>query len=172
MKKGDGRVRIRKRSLLNKIQRLAKVIYLKLFRINDSPLKISMGFGLGVFIGVMPGMGPVIAFGLAILLGVNRASALLGSILFNTWVGVIALLFAIKIGAGVMGLDYQAVYANWNGLIKNFKWEKLFEASVYDVLFPIGIGYLIISLLFALVATIVVYTIAVQIRNKKLFKRR
>ena len=58
---------MQKKSLLNKIKRLAKLVYLKLFRINDSPLKIALGFGLGVFIGVMPGVGPVIALLLAFL---------------------------------------------------------------------------------------------------------
>jgi uncharacterized protein (DUF2062 family) len=156
---------MRKKPLLNKIKRLAKLVYLKLFRINDSPLKIALGFGLGVFIGVMPGIGPVIALLLAFLFRVNRASALLGSILFNTWVGLIALLLAIKIGAAVMGINYYDVYAGWNGLVKSFKWERLFEASIYDIL--IGIGYLIISLTFAIVTTVVVYVIAKQIKIKK-----
>jgi uncharacterized protein (DUF2062 family) len=156
-----------KKTKANRIARLLKTVYLKLVRINDSPLKIALGFGLGVFVGVMPGMGPVIAFALAFLLRVNRASALLGSILFNTWVGLLALLLAIKIGAAARGLNYNEVYDGWTGLIKNFKWEKLLESSVYDVLIPIGIGYLIISFLFALVATGVVYMIAQKIRRKK-----
>ncbi len=160
-----------KKSLLNKIKRLGKLVYLKLFRINDSPLKVALGFGLGVFTGVMPGIGPVIALLLAFLFRVNRASALLGSILFNTWVGFIAFLLATKIGAALMGLSYQDVYTNWNGLIKDFKWEKLFEASVYDVLFPIGIGYLIISFIFATIAILVVYLIAKQVRMKKIKSR-
>ncbi|MFA4888538.1 MAG: DUF2062 domain-containing protein [Candidatus Omnitrophota bacterium] len=159
---------MRKRSLPSKISRLAKVVYLKLFRINDSPLKIALGFGLGVFVGVMPGIGPVIALLLAFLFRVNRASALLGSILFNTWVGLIALLLAIKIGSVVTGLNYSDVYDGWNGLIKNFKWEKLFEVSVYDVLIPIGIGYLIIAFIFAVVASVIVYMIAKQIKMKKI----
>ena len=159
---------MRKRSLPNKIKRLAKVVYLKLFRINDSPLKISLGFGLGVFVGVMPGIGPVIALLLAFLFRVNRASALLGSILFNTWVGFIALLLSIKIGSVVMGLNYNDVYAGWNGLIKDFKWEKLFEVSVYDILIPIGIGYLIIAFIFAVVVSIIVYMIAKRINVNKI----
>jgi uncharacterized protein (DUF2062 family) len=163
---------MRKKSLPNKIKRLAKLVYLKLFRINDSPLKIALGFGLGVFIGVMPGIGPVIALLLAFLFRVNRASAFLGSILFNTWVGILALLLAIKIGAAVMGLNYHDVYVGWNELIKSFKWQKLFEVSVYDVLIPIGVGYLIIALFFAVVATIVVYMIVLRIRNKKLYSFR
>jgi uncharacterized protein (DUF2062 family) len=162
---------MRKRLLHDKIKRLAKVVYLKLFRINDSPLKIAIGFGLGVFIGVMPGVGPVIALLLAFLFRVNRASALLGSILFNTWVGLISLLLSIKIGSAVMGLSYNDVYGGWNGLINNFKWDKLFEVSVYDVLIPIGIGYLIIAFTFAVVASAIVYMIARQIKTKKIKSR-
>jgi uncharacterized protein (DUF2062 family) len=155
----------------NRIARILKTIYLKLVRINDSPIKIALGFGLGVFVGIMPGIGPVIALLLAFPLRVNRASAFLGSILFNTWAGLIALLLAIKIGSTVMGLNYQVVYAGWKELIKSFKWQKLFEASVQDVLIPMVVGYLIISLLIAVIMTIVVYLIAKQIRNKKLKKQ-
>jgi uncharacterized protein (DUF2062 family) len=158
---------MRKKTLPNKIKRLTKLIYLKLFRINDSPLKIALGFGLGVFIGVMPGVGPPIALLLAFPFRVNRASALLGSILFNTWVGLIALLFAIRIGSAITGMNYNEVYDGWNELLKNFKWEKLFEASVFDILIPTGIGYLIIALIFAIGGTVVVYVIVQQIKKKK-----
>lgn len=162
---------MQKRSLPDKIKRLARLLYLKLFRINDTPLKIALGFGMGVFLGVMPGVGPVVALLFAFIFRINRASALLGSLLFNTWSGIISLLLAIKIGSAVMGLNYYDVYAGWNGLIKSFKWDKLFEVSVCEVLIPIGIGYLLISLFFAVVATIVVYTIVLRIKNKKLSKK-
>ncbi|MEI8344446.1 MAG: DUF2062 domain-containing protein [Candidatus Omnitrophota bacterium] len=158
---------MRKKTVLTKIARLAKLVYLKLFRINDSPLKIALGFGLGVFIGVMPAMGPPVAFVLALILRVNRASALLGSILFNTWIGVLSLLFAIRVGSTVTGLEYARVRDGWNGLIKGFKWERLLEVSVYTVLVPIVIGYSIISLVIASVATVAVYVIARRIKMKK-----
>lgn len=57
---------------LNRIARLFKIVYFKLHRINDSPMKIAAGFGLGVFVGVMPGMGPVVAFALAFFEGQSR----------------------------------------------------------------------------------------------------
>jgi uncharacterized protein (DUF2062 family) len=158
---------MRKKKISDKIKRFAKLIYLKLFRINDSPLKIALGFGLGVFVGVMPAMGPVIAFALAFVFRVNRASALLGSILFNTWVGVISLLLAARIGSAVTGLSYRDVYGGWNELIKSFSWDKLFKTSIHEVLIPIGIGYLFISLFFAIVSTMAVYVIAMGVRNKK-----
>lgn len=153
--------------MLDKIKRLAKFFYLKLVRMNDSPHKIALGFGLGAFVGVMPGVGPVIALFFAFLFRVNRASALLGSVLFNTWLSFLALLLAIKVGALVMGRDYQDIHAAWTGIFKDFKWEKLWDVSVYDVLLPIGVGYLIISLVFAALAAAIVYVIAVQIKNRK-----
>lgn len=156
-----------KKSLLEKAKRLTKLIYLKLFRINDDPLKIALGFGLGAFVGVMPGIGPAIALLFAFIFRVNRASALLASIMFNTWIGLIAILLAIKIGSVVTGLSYNDIYLGWNGLIKNFKWEKLFEVSVYKVLVPIGIGYLIIALSIAIITSVIVYLIAKQIKIKK-----
>ena len=33
----------------NKVARFFKALYLKLFRINDTPQKIAIGFGVGVF---------------------------------------------------------------------------------------------------------------------------
>ena len=159
---------MRDRSLLTKIKRLAKLAYLKLIRIKDSPLKVALGFGLGVFVGIMPLLGPAVALLLAFIFRVNRVSALVGSLLFNTWFSFIVLLLAIKIGAGVMGRDYHDVHADWDGLIKGFKWEKLFDTSIYDVFVPVGVGYLIISLFFTVAASIILYMIIVRIRNKKL----
>ncbi|MEI8011607.1 MAG: DUF2062 domain-containing protein [Candidatus Omnitrophota bacterium] len=152
---------------LERIQRLIKLTYLKLFRINDTPLKIALGFGLGAFLGIMPGVGPVTALVLAFLLKVNRASAVFASIIFNTWVSLIALLSAVRVGAIVMGLNYQDVYAGWKLLIRDFNWQKLFAASVHDILIPVIVGYFIISFLLAIAATIIVYLILVMIRNKR-----
>lgn len=159
---------MQRKSLLNKINRLIKLAYLKLLRIKDTPLKIALGFGLGVFIGVMPGVGPVIALLLAFIFRINRVSAFLGSILVNTWVSFITFFWAVKIGAAVRGLNYHDVYADLTGIIKNFKWEKLFDVTIYDVLIPLGIGYLIISLFLAIAATTVVYMVILRIRDKKL----
>lgn len=42
-------------------------IYLKLFQINDTPQRIALGVGLGVFTGIIPGAGPIAALFLAML---------------------------------------------------------------------------------------------------------
>ncbi|MDD5669514.1 MAG: DUF2062 domain-containing protein, partial [Candidatus Omnitrophica bacterium] len=69
----------------NKLARFFKFIYLKIFRINDTPRKIAFGFGLGVFLGILPGTGPVASVIVAAFLHANKAAALLGSLITNTW---------------------------------------------------------------------------------------
>jgi len=84
--------------------RFFKVLYLKLFRIDDSPHKIALGFGLGVFLGVMPGMGLIAALAIAIIIKVNRIAALLGSILTNTWLSIPVFFLAVRTGSAVTGV--------------------------------------------------------------------
>lgn len=156
-----------KKSIPAKLARFLKLLYLKLFRINDSPKKIALGFGLGVFMAIMPGVGPVMALLGAFLFRVNRASALLGSILFNTWTAIITFLGAVKLGSLVMGLNYSDVYASWNNLIKNFSWSNLLQQPFQEVLIAVIIGYLIISLCLGILSCLIVYVIASAIKNKK-----
>lgn len=163
----SSRSSMQKKTFKNQIVRLGKYLYLKIFRINDSPLRIALGFGLGAFLGVMPGVGPVAALVLSFLLRVNRASALLGSIIFNTWVSVVALLLAVKTGSAVMGLDHRDVYAAASGIVRDFQWGRLFELSVHDILAPVAIGFLIVSLCIAAVAAVAAYFIVLHIRSRR-----
>ncbi len=155
------------RPWMEKLKRAAKYLFLKLFRINDSPFKIAMGFGIGVFMGVMPGIGPVAALAAAFLFRVNRAAALLGSVLFNTWLGVLILVMASRTGAALLGLDPKAVQEGWLNVMKDFRWEKLSGIPVYDTLFPILTGYLVLSLGLSAASVILVYGIARQSKKRR-----
>lgn len=165
-------IKIKTRKLSEKLQRFFKLIYVKLVRINDSPLKIALGFGLGSFVGVMPAVGPIAALTLAFIFRVNRASALLGCILFNTWLGIVVFLLAVKTGSKVMGLSYESVYEGWNLLIKNFHFSSLLKLSVYEVLIPISVGYFIISLCLGVFMFGIVFVVARKIKNKKIASRK
>ncbi len=103
-----------------------RLLYIKLFKINDSPQRIALGLGLGVFAGIIPGTGPVAALFLAFIFRVNRASALLGSLLTNTWLSFVTFILAIKVGSAIMHLDWQVVRQGW-------------------ILFPVILGYFIVS---------------------------
>lgn len=140
-----------KKAIHNRIIRFLKFLYLKIFRINDTPQRVSLGFGLGVFVGILPGTGPLIALILAALFRVNKAAALLGSILTNTWLSLITIVLSIKIGARIMGLEWHQVYNTWQQLLKDFHWKQVLDASVLKMLVPVLTGYLILSFCLALV---------------------
>ena len=125
------------------------VILNKLFKINDTPRKIALGVGLGVFSGLMPGTGPAAAVFLAFLFRANRGAALLGSLLTNTWLSLVTFLLAIKAGSFVLGLHWQDVNRKMQGLFHDFGWAKFFKLSFLDVLLPVITGYMIIGLFLA-----------------------
>lgn len=129
------------RTVFVKIARFFKFLYLKLFRINDTPQRIAIGLGLGVFSGVLPGTGPVAALGLAFIFKVNRASALLGSIITNTWLSIPAFLLSLKMGAVLTGLNYRIIQAHWELFLKDFHWGQLLGVSAYKLIWPILVGY-------------------------------
>ncbi|MBU1869297.1 MAG: DUF2062 domain-containing protein [Candidatus Omnitrophica bacterium] len=140
------------KKIKNKILRFFRFLYLKLFRINDSPQKIALGLGLGVFLGILPGTGPIASLSLAFVFRINRASALLGSLLTNTWLSFVTFILAIKIGSFMLKLNWQETYSQYSEFLKSFHWADLFKLSVLKMLFPLLIGYLIISLALGLLA--------------------
>lgn len=160
-----------KPAMMNGISRFFKIIYLKIFRINDTPQKIALGLGLGVFAGVIPGTGPIAALGLAFLLKANRASALLGSLLTNTWLSIPVFLLSLRTGALIIGLSYQDLNRDWSLLIKDFHWRALLDMGVYKILIPILAGYALIAFSIGIIAYVLTLIVVVYVRRKKSIKR-
>ena len=129
-----------------------KGLYDKIFGIHDTPQKIAMGMGLGVSFGVMPAMWPVIAVFFAVIFRVNRAAALIGSLLTNTWLTIPAFFVAVLVGDLITGLSYADLARTWSDLCKNFTWQTLFKFSTFDIIVPVLIGYIIVSLVLAFVS--------------------
>ena len=151
----------------NKIYRFLKLLYIKLFRINDTPQKIALGFGLGVFTGILPGTGPLAALCLAFIFRVNRAAAFLASLATNTWLSIIIFLLSIKTGSAIMNLNWQDVYQTTTALFKDFHWQNFFKISVVKILLPVILGYLIISLCVGFVSYIVILIIIKRAKTKR-----
>jgi uncharacterized protein len=140
-----------KRTIYNRTSRFLKVVYLKMFRINDTPQRVALGLGLGVFTGILPGTGPLAAILLAAVFRVNKAAAFLGSLITNTWLSLITIVLSIKIGAGIMGLEWHEVFNTWQQLVKNFHWNQLQELTILKLMLPVLTGYLILSFAIAVV---------------------
>lgn len=156
-----------KRDILTRIARFFKAIYVKLFRINDTPQKIAIGLGLGVFLGTLPGTGPVAALLLALIFRVNKASALLGSLATNTWLSIPTFILAGQAGAIVTGASYEGIRGDWVLFTKNLNWGNFFNLSAYKIILPILIGYFIVSLLFGIIAYLFAI-IVIKSRNRKI----
>jgi len=137
-----------------KVTNILRVLYLKLFRINDTAQRIALGFGVGVFLGLLPLTGPLAALFLASLLRINRAAALLGSLLTNTWLSIVTFFLSIKIGSSIMKVDYKQVYREWDIYKTQGNWLDLFKLSSFKLLFPVILGYIVVGLVLGFVAYI------------------
>jgi uncharacterized protein (DUF2062 family) len=153
-----------------RISRFFKTIYLKIFRINDTPQKIALGLGLGVFMGVLPGTGPIAALALALLFKANRASALLGSLLTNTWLSIPVFLLSIRTGAFITGVSYQDLSRDWSLLMKDFHWATLLDLGVYKILMPILAGYALISILIGIITYLLTLIAVIYSKREKAVK--
>ena len=151
--------------------KIFKFIFAKLFIINDSAQKIALGVGLGVFAGLLPGTGPAAALFLAFIFKANRAAALLGSLLTNTWLSVVTFILAIKVGSVILKLNWQLVQQQIGGLLKNFAWGEFFKLSLLQALLPLIVGYLVLGLILGVLSYFLTLFIIKSnfIKAKKLF---
>ncbi len=155
-----------KRKNNNNILRFLKLIYIKLFRIHDTPQRIALGVGIGVFLGIIPGTGPIAAVFMALVLRVNRAAALLGSLLTNTWLSFLTFFLSIKIGASIMRVDWQDVHRNWVQFLKDFRVITLFKLATLKIILPVIIGYFVVAFCLGLIAYLVTLIIFTRIKKK------
>jgi uncharacterized protein (DUF2062 family) len=138
----------------NVLVRGFKYFYIKVFQRYGTPHEKAIGFGLGVFLGILPGTGPLAALFLATVFRVNRAAALLGSLLTNTWVSVVAFMISIKIGALLMGVHWKVAHRDWAHFIKEFRFASLLKLSAIKIILPVAVGYLVVSLCAGILAYI------------------
>ena len=146
------------------MQNFIKNLYIKIFKINDTPQRIALGLGVGVCLGIIPGTGPIVALFVAWALGLNRASALLGSLLTNTWLSIVTFLLSIKVGAAIMKLNWQEVKEAWLVFIKNFHGLDLLRLPILKIILPVILGYFVVALGLGLVIYLITLIVLTQIR--------
>jgi uncharacterized protein (DUF2062 family) len=156
-----------KKRIKDSITRFGKTVYTQLFLANDTPQKIALGFGLGVFLGVMPGMGPIASLFLASFFRLNRSAAVLGSVMLNTWINFVTFLLAVKIGSAIMGLNWNAVYSESLLVFKDFHFSNLFKTTVSKIITPLLIGYFLIAVCAAIIAYLAALIILNVVRRSR-----
>jgi hypothetical protein len=150
----------------NKVAEFFRLIYLELIRIKDTPQRISLGFGLGVFSGILPGTGPIAALFLAFIFRANKASALLGSLLTNTWLSFLTFIFAVKLGSVILDISWLRVKEDWFYFLQQFHWINLLKHSVIKVIFPVMLGYFIIAFCLGLFVYLVTLLIIIKAKHE------
>ncbi len=148
----------------------AKKQYHHILGINDTPHRKALGLGLGVFLGNFPSMGPVTALIAAFIFRANRATALLGSVLTNTWLSLITLGFSIRVAALLPGSDEQKLKADWNEFIHdlhlNNVWLKLKQGSMLKLVGSVFFGYFVVSLVIGVAVYFLTFFILMSRKQK------
>ena len=142
-----------------------KVIAGKILHTNDSPVKIALGFTLGVFIGVFPTffIGGILAVGLCALFKLNYTAALLGmAVTANPVVSPLVWIVSAKIG----GLIFSE---NIDSVIDMFKSGTLFKSAGRAV-FIYFAGNLVVSIIVSVIAFFSAKTIFER-HSRKMGKR-
>jgi uncharacterized protein len=139
------------KKIRNALKKLAAMLK-HLFTLNDNPHDIALGFGLGVFLGVLPGTGPVAALICAQFLRVNRAAAFFGAAVTNTWFSFVVLGISAHIGARIMSINPAELTNCLQAAFKPFSFHKLSQLSFSQVIVPLFTGFLIVSVSVALLA--------------------
>lgn len=155
---------------MKKTRSILKILAIRLKHLvtrNGDPHDISLGFGIGVFLGMLPGTGPLAALLVSQLLRVNRAAALIGSLLTNTWFSLVVLGLAVKLGAMITGSSWIEINQAIQAAFKPFRWESLFKLSFGQVILPVLLGYLLISLWLAIIAYIASFLALKAYRSRK-----
>ncbi|OGI16413.1 MAG: hypothetical protein A3J63_01880 [Candidatus Moranbacteria bacterium RIFCSPHIGHO2_02_FULL_40_12b] len=122
-----------------------KKIFKKFFLINDTPHKIAGGMAVGIFCGIIPGLGIIFTLILSSLFRLNRASALTGFLITNVWLTTFLLYPAAIFGGFIFNedpgkniLDFREIYRN--GFI-NFLESGIIVKMAFSLLF----GFLFVA---------------------------
>ena len=101
-------------SLRIRCRRTFRYIYLRLVRVGGNPVYIALGFALGVFLGVFPtfGIGIPLSLLFASLLGWNRVSAVLGSLVMNPLTTPFFWTLSGTVGAAIFRADASRLLAS------------------------------------------------------------
>jgi uncharacterized protein (DUF2062 family) len=138
------------------------------FTLNDTPHRIALGAALGIFLGLLPGTGPLAALVCASALRVNKAAACAFAIATNSWLSVILFIPAVTLGSVCFGIERAQVLASWKQLISVFSWSNALQFFSSKIILPIITGYFIISFVVAGLTYSIVYFLSAWKKRKRL----
>ena len=128
-----------------RLGRLIRYWYLRVVRIDDSPEGIARGLAFGVIIGIFPtfGVGVLIVWFASSYLHVNKAAALLGTLVMNPWTSPFFWAMSYLAGSLMMGYGWDETMGLYRVLkSRPDSWRALLAARL---IVPYLIGNILIT---------------------------
>ena len=136
-----------------------KKFFVRFFTLKDSAHNIAGGISLGVFFGILPGEGVGTTLVLASILRLNRAAATMGILASNMWTTFLTLPLAVFIGGSLFGQTKKSLYDHFYQTY-NLGWRYFLSKVIFfDLALPLIVGYLIVSIVIALVFYLTIFVL-------------
>lgn len=139
-----------KKHPFERVRRRARLIYLKIMRIDDPPERIARGAAIGVLMGVLPtfGIGTFLSLAGAFVFKANKAAAVLGSLIVNPLTSPFFWTLSIVLGSALTGQDSDAIFRHIkeNGFLKGAGWTTIVYMTgnaILSAAFTIGSYYIV-----------------------------
>ncbi|HOX11123.1 MAG TPA: DUF2062 domain-containing protein [Candidatus Moranbacteria bacterium] len=127
------------------------------FTLKDTPHNIAAGFALGVFLGIVPGGGPLTTLLVATFFNWNRASATIGVLASNLWTTLLILPMAATIGGFLFNTTPACLMREFNRTLDLGVQYFFSEIVFFDLALPLYVGFVIIGGIIALLSYLFFY---------------
>ena len=130
--------------------------------IKDSPRKIALSFGIGVFLGMSPllGLHTILGIVLAWGLRLNKFVTIVGVYVTNPWTIVPIYTFATWLGARLLGMDHILPEIDWH----NIGIPELIR-DLEPILPPFIVGTIFLGLAGGILGYVIIYYAVIKQRN-------
>lgn len=119
----------RPKNVWQRLGRLAKLLYVRVVRVNASPHRVAAGVAVGVWLGVFPtfGLAGPVAYVLAWIFRFNKAGALAGAAIMNPLTSPLFWAASAMLGAAFAGTDWHVIYSS----IRNERYVWALSRTTY-----------------------------------------
>lgn len=130
---------------MNRLRRAVQV----LFHVEDSPHRIALSFGLGVFIAFSPllGLHTLIALGIAVAFRLSKAAMIVGIYVNNPWTIAPMYMAGTLLGCFLLGVstdDLATIRFDEHG----WAFYRSLAAQLWPYLWPFVVGNTLLGMLF------------------------
>lgn len=138
--------------MFTKIKEVFDKLRVELVNTNDTPQHIAWGFAVGFLLGLLPFTGPVAAVGVAWYFRLNKAAAILGSLISNAWLTLVVAGISFHVVAWYLRLSIADLQTRFQAIFKDFHWGHLSDPFLLKITGAVIATFILVSLLLSFCA--------------------